>query len=65
MSDYEPLSRWKDLRNHVVTQSAQAFVTSSFTRCLRANTEHTARSDLNCAYSRGQAFIETTLAVRL
>jgi hypothetical protein len=47
MSDYEALSCWKDLRSHVVTQTAQAFVTLFFTRCLRANTEHTARSDLS------------------
>ena len=33
-----------DLHNHVVTQTAQAFVTSF--RCLRANTEHTAQTDL-------------------
>ncbi|KAI0789217.1 glycosyltransferase family 20 protein [Abortiporus biennis] len=40
MSDEECLSRWEDLHNHVVTQSAQAFVTSFLVRCLRANLEH-------------------------
>lgn len=40
MSDEECLSRWEDLHNHVVTQSAQAFVTSFLIRCLRANLEH-------------------------
>lgn len=47
MSDDEALSRWKDLHNHVVTQTAQAFVMSFLTRCLRANTEHTAQTDLS------------------
>lgn len=47
MSDDEALSRWEDLHNHVVTQTAQAFVTSFLTRCLRANTEHTAQTDLS------------------
>ncbi|OSX56690.1 glycosyltransferase family 20 protein [Postia placenta MAD-698-R-SB12] len=40
MSDQEALSRWEDLHSHVVTQSAQAFVTSFLVRCLRANLEH-------------------------
>ncbi|KAH9915312.1 glycosyltransferase family 20-domain-containing protein [Fomitopsis serialis] len=40
MSDEEATSRWEDLHNHVVTQSAQAFVTSFLVRCLRANIEH-------------------------
>ncbi|KAH9948505.1 glycosyltransferase family 20-domain-containing protein [Amylocystis lapponica] len=40
MSDEEALSRWEDLHSHVVTQSAQAFVTSFLVRCLRANIEH-------------------------
>jgi trehalose 6-phosphate synthase/phosphatase len=40
MEDEEALSRWKDLHNHVVTQTAQAFVTSFLTRCIRANSEH-------------------------
>ena len=30
----------QDLHNHVITQSAQAFVTSFLVRCLRANIEH-------------------------
>ncbi|KAG8215355.1 glycosyltransferase family 20 protein [Butyriboletus roseoflavus] len=47
MSDDEALSRWEDLHNHVVTQTAQAFVTSFLTRCLRAHTEHTAQTDLS------------------
>ncbi|KIJ64234.1 glycosyltransferase family 20 protein [Hydnomerulius pinastri MD-312] len=47
MSDDEALSRWEDLHNHVVTQTAQTFVTSFLTRCLRANTEHTAQTDLS------------------
>ena len=47
MSDEEALSRWEDLHNHVVTQTAQAFVMSFLTRCLRANTEHTAQTDLS------------------
>lgn len=47
MSDDEALSRWEDLHNHVVTQTAQTFVTSFLTRCLRANTEHTTQTDLN------------------
>ncbi|CCM06307.1 uncharacterized protein FIBRA_08558 [Fibroporia radiculosa] len=40
MSDDEALSRWEDLHSHVVTQSAQAFVTSFLVRCLRASIEH-------------------------
>lgn len=47
MSDEEALSRWEDLHNHVVTQTAQTFVTSFLTRCLRANTEHTTQTDLD------------------
>jgi hypothetical protein len=47
MSDDEALSRWEDLHNHVVTHTAQAFVTSFLTRCLRAQTEHTAQTDLS------------------
>ncbi|KAF8126309.1 glycosyltransferase family 20 protein [Boletus edulis] len=46
MSDEEAHSRWEDLHNHVVTQTAQAFVMSFLTRCLRANTEHIAQTDL-------------------
>ncbi|KAF9490894.1 alpha,alpha-trehalose-phosphate synthase [Pleurotus eryngii] len=40
MGDEEAKARWEDLHNHVITQTAQAFVTSFLTRCLRANTEH-------------------------
>ena len=40
MPDDEAKSRWEDLHGHVVTQSAQAFVTSFLVRCLRANIEH-------------------------
>ncbi|KAI9509923.1 alpha-trehalose-phosphate synthase [Russula earlei] len=40
MDDDEALSRWDDLHNHVVTQTAQAFVTSFLTRCLRMSIEH-------------------------
>ncbi|PCH42911.1 glycosyltransferase family 20 protein [Wolfiporia cocos MD-104 SS10] len=40
MSDEEAASRWEDLHSHVVTQSAQAFVTSFLVRCLRVNLEH-------------------------
>ncbi|KAG1831672.1 hypothetical protein DFJ58DRAFT_871548, partial [Suillus subalutaceus] len=41
MSDEEALSRWEDLHNHVVTQTAQTFLA----RCLHANTEHTTQTD--------------------
>lgn len=47
MSDEEASSRWEDLHNHVVTQTAQTFVISFLTRCLRANIEHTTQTDLN------------------
>ncbi|GBE87033.1 Putative alpha,alpha-trehalose-phosphate synthase [UDP-forming] 100 kDa [Sparassis crispa] len=40
MSDDEATSRWEDMHNHVVTQSAQTFVTSFLLRCLRASIEH-------------------------
>ncbi|KAL0953061.1 hypothetical protein HGRIS_007261 [Hohenbuehelia grisea] len=40
MSEGEMKSRWEDLHAHVTTQTAQAFVTSFLTRCLRAHTEH-------------------------
>ncbi|OSD03743.1 glycosyltransferase family 20 protein [Trametes coccinea BRFM310] len=46
MSDDEATSRWEDLHNHVVTQTAQAFVTSFLVRCLRSNLEHM-QSDTN------------------
>jgi hypothetical protein len=47
MSDNGALSRWEDLHNHVVTQTAQTFVTSFLTHCLRAHTEYTAQTDLS------------------
>jgi trehalose 6-phosphate synthase/phosphatase len=37
--------RFQDLHNHVTAQTAQAFVTSFLTRCVRANTEHTSSLD--------------------
>ncbi|KAH9990884.1 alpha-trehalose-phosphate synthase [Russula vinacea] len=40
LDEDEAFSRWDDLHNHVVTQTAQAFVTSFLTRCLRVNIEH-------------------------
>jgi len=40
MDNEEAFSRWDDLHNHVVTQTAQAFVTSFLTRCLRMSIEH-------------------------
>ncbi|KDQ16896.1 glycosyltransferase family 20 protein [Botryobasidium botryosum FD-172 SS1] len=43
IDDDEALSRWKDLHEHVNTQTAQAFVTSFLTRCLRAHLEHQER----------------------
>ncbi|KAF8332454.1 glycosyltransferase family 20 protein [Amanita rubescens] len=33
-------TRWEELHSHVVAQTAQAFVTSFLTRCVRAHTEH-------------------------
>ncbi|RPD60848.1 hypothetical protein L227DRAFT_547270 [Lentinus tigrinus ALCF2SS1-6] len=45
MKDDEATSRWEDLHNHVVTQSAQAFVTSFLVRCLRSNIEHMQNND--------------------
>ncbi|KAI6096220.1 glycosyltransferase family 20-domain-containing protein [Pisolithus sp. B1] len=44
MSDEEAASRWQDPHYHVVTQTAQAFVTSFLSRCLRAHTEHASLS---------------------
>ncbi|KAJ8489164.1 hypothetical protein ONZ45_g13684 [Pleurotus djamor] len=41
MEDEEAKARWLELHNHVTTQTAQAFVTTFLTRCVRANTEHT------------------------
>lgn len=43
----EALSHWEDLHNLVVTQTAQAFVTLFLTRCIHANTRHTAQMDLS------------------
>lgn len=40
MDDAECQSRWRDLHAHVVTQTAQAFVSSFLTRCLRVHLEH-------------------------
>lgn len=40
MDDDEAQTRWRDLHSHVVTQTAQAFVTSFLTRCLRVHLEH-------------------------
>jgi trehalose 6-phosphate synthase/phosphatase len=42
MSDDEARSRWEDLHNYVMTQTAQAFVTTFLNRCVRSNAEHTA-----------------------
>ena len=39
------MSCLQDLHNHVVTQSAQAFVTSFLVRCLRSNIEHTQNAE--------------------
>lgn len=39
-ADEEAASRWQELRNHVVTQIAQTFITSFLTWCLRAHVEH-------------------------
>ncbi|KAG8894560.1 hypothetical protein FRB99_001137, partial [Tulasnella sp. 403] len=43
ISDEEATSRWQDLHKHVVSQTAQAFVTSFLTRLQRAHAEHTQR----------------------
>ncbi|KAG8931861.1 hypothetical protein FRC01_000693 [Tulasnella sp. 417] len=43
ISDEEAASRWNDLHKHIVSQTAQAFVTSFLTRTLRAHAEHTQR----------------------
>lgn len=37
MSDEEAQTSWVDLNNHVSAQSAQAFVTTFLSRCLRAS----------------------------
>ncbi|KAF8656163.1 hypothetical protein AX16_002732 [Volvariella volvacea WC 439] len=46
MGDDEARARWEDLHNHVITQTAQNFVTSFLTRCVRSNIEHT-QNDLS------------------
>ncbi|KAG8893478.1 hypothetical protein FRC00_010484, partial [Tulasnella sp. 408] len=43
ISDDEAASRWNEMHKHVVSQTAQAFVTSFLTRTLRAHAEHTQR----------------------
>ncbi|EJD43548.1 hypothetical protein AURDEDRAFT_104625 [Auricularia subglabra TFB-10046 SS5] len=40
MSPEAAKTRWKDLHAHVVTQTAQSFVTSFLSRCVRVHTEH-------------------------
>lgn len=40
MSDQEASIRWEELHNHVITQTAQAFVTTFLNRCIRAHSEH-------------------------
>ena len=46
MDDEEAQTRWRDLHSHVVTQTAQAFVTSFLTRCLRVHLEHQHQVDM-------------------
>ncbi|KAG9043488.1 hypothetical protein FS837_009481 [Tulasnella sp. UAMH 9824] len=41
ISDEEATTRWNDLHKHVISQTAQAFVTSFLTRTVRAHAEHT------------------------
>jgi len=43
INDQEAASRWQDLHNHVISQTAQAFVTTFLTRTQRAHAEHTQR----------------------
>ncbi|KAF8636145.1 hypothetical protein AX17_003758 [Amanita inopinata Kibby_2008] len=40
MSREQMKARWEELHSHVITQTAQTFVTSFLTRCVRAHTEH-------------------------
>ncbi|KAF8718268.1 hypothetical protein AX14_011953 [Amanita brunnescens Koide BX004] len=40
MTPEQMKTRWEELHGHVITQTAQAFVTSFLTRCIRAHTEH-------------------------
>ncbi|KIJ47269.1 glycosyltransferase family 20 protein [Sphaerobolus stellatus SS14] len=43
MPEEEVKMRWKDLHAHVITQTAQKFVTTFLTRCIRVNLEHAQR----------------------
>lgn len=43
MAEDEAMTRWKDLHKHVTTQTAQAFVTSFVSRCVRTHMEHQRR----------------------
>ncbi|KAI6118310.1 hypothetical protein F5141DRAFT_1264312 [Pisolithus sp. B1] len=43
MPDEEAASRWQDLHNHVITETAETFATF-LPRCLRAHTEHVSLS---------------------
>ncbi|KAG9105013.1 hypothetical protein FRC06_002934 [Ceratobasidium sp. 370] len=43
MDDEKALDNWKVLHKHVTTQTAQAFVTSFVTRCIRTHMEHQRR----------------------
>ncbi|KAJ3895267.1 glycosyltransferase family 20 protein [Lentinula edodes] len=45
----EARTRWEELHNHVITQTAQAFVVNFLTRCLRANGEHIFHKDIERA----------------
>lgn len=47
MDDEEAQTRWRDLHSHVITQTAQAFVTSFLTRCLRVHLEHQHQLDMS------------------
>ncbi|KAF8717872.1 Trehalose-phosphatase, partial [Rhizoctonia solani] len=44
MGDEDCMTRWKDLHKHVTTQTAQAFVTSFVTRCIRTHMEYQRRA---------------------
>ncbi|KAF8606617.1 hypothetical protein BDV93DRAFT_553778 [Ceratobasidium sp. AG-I] len=46
MGEEDAMARWKDLHKHVTTQTAQAFVASFLTRCVRTHMEHQ-RRDFN------------------
>ncbi|QRV75032.1 glycosyltransferase family 20 protein [Ceratobasidium sp. AG-Ba] len=43
MNEEESMTRWEDLHKHVTTQTAQAFVTSFVSRCVRTHMEHQRR----------------------